>query len=510
MMRKSISSWITGCFALAFLVTASLAREPIFPRPGDLGPGSLPSPEEAEALASPSPTRVRLLTENKDAWAARWMVLDQATESIDVTYFEFHRDIFGKALLGKLLEKARQGVQIRLMLDGRGSLSSTYSLYYKSFLFELARKPNLEIKVFRPLDQSLKALPRSLRRLVASNHDKLILVDGRWVVMGGRNLAAKYYASPGDLEQPYYDTDVVFEGVELGGRVQEAFEREFDRLDTRTIEGSDFPRERLIDEIHWARVLMDRWLADGSGVDWDEPRIGIRYLVRSLGRDLAPFQSLKGHLPKFLAQASAFRLVPGELFDRMAAPRVTNTLTPELLRQIRAAKVSIDITTPYLVMTEQGLAAIADARARGVKVRILTNSPASTWNILTQSFFMTDWLDWMQAAPGLEIYMIEPDHEVHAKIYLFDQKRSIIGSYNFDPMSEKINGEVAIRLDSPEFTQQLTERFLARIQKSKACETRMTAEGVLEAVFGPEHMLEGSKGKWIRFLSRWPFLRSLV
>jgi len=48
-------------------------------------------------------------------------LIASAEKSIDFTSFIIKRDLFGRALIGLLLNRAKRGVKIRLMIDGRGS-----------------------------------------------------------------------------------------------------------------------------------------------------------------------------------------------------------------------------------------------------------------------------------------------------------------------------------------------------------------------------------------------------
>src|SRR5262245_13148506 len=64
---------------------------------------------------------LRLVRSNTDAWLERWRLLASARRSIDLSYFILHQDVFGIAFLGHLLERARSGVRIRLLLDAQRS-----------------------------------------------------------------------------------------------------------------------------------------------------------------------------------------------------------------------------------------------------------------------------------------------------------------------------------------------------------------------------------------------------
>ncbi|MEW6711579.1 MAG: hypothetical protein AB1403_17280, partial [Candidatus Riflebacteria bacterium] len=102
--------------------------------------------------------RIRFLPENVESWFARWHVLENAKQSIDVTYFILEQDIFGMSMLGMLMKKARAGVKIRLMVDARGTKGLTRKLIGQDVLQEMVKYPNVEIRVFNPVHRKLWAL----------------------------------------------------------------------------------------------------------------------------------------------------------------------------------------------------------------------------------------------------------------------------------------------------------------------------------------------------------------
>src|SRR5437016_1242040 len=104
-----------------------------------------------------SPAFVRVLTDNQDAWYARWNVLENG--------------FFGRSFLGLLLRKAKEGVTVRLMLDARGTKMLTRRFFGQDLLQELAALPNVKVSVYNPVYKALLALPEDLRSGIASNHD---------------------------------------------------------------------------------------------------------------------------------------------------------------------------------------------------------------------------------------------------------------------------------------------------------------------------------------------------
>ena len=113
------------------------------------GIGTLDLRGTFEGLPKGSDATLRLLTANADAWAERWRLVAAAERTLDVNYFILHEDVFGVAFLGHLMVKARQGVRVRVVLDGLGTTLSR-SLRGKDYLDELA-EAGVVVKTYRPL-----------------------------------------------------------------------------------------------------------------------------------------------------------------------------------------------------------------------------------------------------------------------------------------------------------------------------------------------------------------------
>jgi putative cardiolipin synthase len=118
------------------------------------------------------------------------------------------------------------------------------------------------------------------------------------------------------------------------------------------------------------------------------------------------------------------------------------------------------IQSPYLVMSDNAKALFRAAVARGVKVRILTNSLASTDNLQAFSGYRNQRKQLLKM--GLDIREYKPDpanrselmsranppavppvFALHAKSMVVDGRIACIGTFNFDPRSENLNTEVA-------------------------------------------------------------------
>ena len=109
-------------------------------------------------------------------------MITAARQSLDVCSFLIGRDVLGDEVAALLMRRAREGVRVRLLIDGVG-------IY-------LGGRPNLKELVAAGVQVALFVSPlrSALRgRTNLRNHRKMVVVDGAWLWCGGRNLAAEYF-----------------------------------------------------------------------------------------------------------------------------------------------------------------------------------------------------------------------------------------------------------------------------------------------------------------------------
>jgi putative cardiolipin synthase len=141
-----------------------------------------------------------------------------------------------------------------------------------------------------------------------------------------------------------------------------------------------------------------------------------------------------------------------------------NTVNENLLVAVQGAHKSIVIQSPYFVMTERGLRALEAAAARGVAITVLTNSPASSDSPATQAAFLKQWPDLLARVPTARIFVVAESRLMHAKVGVMDDELSFVGSYNLDPLSAGVNGEVVGALWSPGIARHLAGLIRHRIE----------------------------------------------
>ena len=117
------------------------------------------------------------------------------------------------------------------------------------------------------------------------------------------------------------------------------------------------------------------------------------------------------------------------------------------------AKRSIVIESPYFILSKNSKKILQRAIDRGVKVRVLTNSLASTQNFFAQGGYVGKKKRLVRM--GLEVWEYKGPKMLHAKTILIDDKLVIIGNFNVDPRSEFLNTELAVVARDKQLARQL-------------------------------------------------------
>jgi phosphatidylserine/phosphatidylglycerophosphate/cardiolipin synthase-like enzyme len=459
-------------------------------------------------------SRIELLEGNTEAWAARWRLLAEANESIDVSYFILHQDVFGFSFLGHLLHKAREGVRIRVLLDALGTRMSLH-VSGNDYLDTLVGIKNVTLKMYRPLffrftDAFLTLNPIAL---AASDHDKILIVNGRLALTGGRNIGSEYFADPADDPMAFRDMDVLLEGKEIGASLAAVFEANFEAGEARAV------KPDAVDVVDWGKDLllaydaMDAWLR-GRPVP-EETRTAIRKKGFSWLEDLAKYPRLRGAL-----RGKPARSVVAEVRLLDSRPRLLKSGDPisvSLLRLARSAKHDILLQTPYLVLPREIVSVLEEAAARGVRITVLTNSPLSSDNAQSQAFFLEQWPELLGRVPTLRLFVFGDRHNLHSKVGTIDGRLVLIGTYNIDPFSMAVNGEVVAAVWSESLARQVraeTQRFLSggppvvyeyRIGRDGQGRPQRDGDGKVVVAFGTEH--HATPGQWKDVKRYWTLLR---
>lgn len=179
------------------------------PTPHDEEWGLLPisrfPAEEAEWIFPPtSGNRARILVDGREAYPAMEQLIAEARHHLHLLYYIWQPDGTGRRFRDLLIDKARAGVQVRVLYDAVGGANIR-----RGFMAPLAAA-GAEVEPFMP--------PRFFRRsldLNFRNHRKLLIADGQAAILGGLNIGDEHCDN-------WRDTAVLVRGPVLD-QLQEVF-----------------------------------------------------------------------------------------------------------------------------------------------------------------------------------------------------------------------------------------------------------------------------------------------
>jgi len=394
-----------------------------------------------------------VLERGEEALLWRGALTDRAERSIDAQYFIWSEDNVGTIAAERLLRAAERGVRVRVLVDDL-SLSTD-----ARFLAMLDAHPQIEIRIYNPTGvvgrtylPKMLAFVADFKRMNRRMHNKALIVDGAVAVIGGRNIADQYYDM--NREYNFRDRDLV-----AVGPVVDQIERGFDRY-WNSIWA--VPVEACV-QVDFSEAERAAYYARLHGYAGDPKNFPERF-NEALGEMQARLHDLGGVL--VWGDARVIYDLPGKNDDpgRMNAfGEMGRELTTATLR----AKREILAETPYLVMLPGTFTVLKSLQERGVRVRILTNSLASTDEPYAFSRYAMQRDELLGLGVELHESMPRPEYHgeivarlprmqqpsrlaLHAKTMVIDRRIVFIGSFNMDPRSTHLNTEMGVLIDSTE------------------------------------------------------------
>jgi len=345
---------------------------------------------------------VRILADDREAAQARVDLIRQAKDSIEVLYFIAKDDRIALAMLQLLRDARRHGVRdVRVVIDG------SFRRIPKAVLAHL-RDEGVRVRTYHPFD--LRHPTWMLHRM----HEKIILVDGKRYITGGRNLAESYFGM--GRETKYRDLDIYVDGpsaADAGRR----FEQVWDSRDVADLHGHVTGRSKRDAAQHLGDALeaMTRggFLDLGPARDWNKGAI-----------DAGPVRFLAGHD------------IGGDIADRIAA-----------------AKESVVIESPYFIPPRFLRELLLKKLAEGVRIVVVTNSVRSTDGLLPQVGYLKYRGELARA--GIDFHEYKGPDCLHGKVIIVDGRVAMAGSYNIDPRSQYLNTEVMCVAENEELARAL-------------------------------------------------------
>ncbi len=144
------------------------------------------------------------------------------------------------------------------------------------------------------------------------------------------------------------------------------------------------------------------------------------------------------------------------------------SITQAFFAAITNAREKVYLTTPYLMPPKSILSALEMAALSGVDVRIIIPEKS---DVITPKWSSFSYVEELLEA-GVKVYFYEKGF-THSKFMIVDSVLSTIGTTNLDFRSLETNFEVNAFIYEKEFTQLLTEQFLADLKNSREINLRV-------------------------------------
>lgn len=380
------------------------------------------------------------LNQGHDALLTRVSLIESAQKSLDLQYYIYRGDETSSFITWRLYEAAKRGVRVRLLLDDMQKRND-------EVMAAMNAHPNIEIRLFNPhqyRSARLFGFASDFDRLNRRMHNKSLVADSVAAVVGGRNIGNEYFSF--ESEVSFGDFDLLLYG--------QTVQQTADQFD-----------------LYWNSVyaIPMEWLFPNSKQITDaaiNKRVDELQLREKFSEGHYNFTNLdmydeltKDKLNLYWGQGQIWFDLP----DKVATHE--SQLIANLSELLARVEDSFVLISPYFVPTEAGTRALTNAAKRGVDITIVTNSLASN-----DVFAVHGWYSKYREellASGIELWEVKASAKLkskwsltgssraslHAKAMLIDNKTLFVGSMNWDPRSAKLNTEMAVVIDHPNYVQ---------------------------------------------------------
>jgi cardiolipin synthase C len=285
-------------------------------------------------------------------------------------------------------------------------------------------------------------------------HDKLFIIDNTAMIMGGRNLEQDFFGVGCRL---YVDIDFLVTGEPVPCASRYYNQRWQECVSAQPRLSGEEAKKMLKKQVHkhWnsmsyedAYCEIDCWLSQLSA----SPLMASNLPCR----ERFPMPDQQPCSMEFLHDC-----VGGSKQDSAA-------ISQRIFTSLRQAKRSIQLSTPYFVISNELQDILRDASHRGVSVTILTNSLESTDQVVAHAGYANQRR--FLVRHGIQVLEYQGNRPLHAKMILIDGHTTILGSHNLDMLSEKRNSEVAMLVRDPAFAVQANEVYRSFVRGSDRVE----------------------------------------
>lgn len=364
--------------------------------------------------------KVYLLEDEREGLQIKIDAIRAAKSEVSLAYYAIYQDESGYRVLASCIEAARRGVHVRIIVE---SLASKLS---KPLLEYLCRE-NISVQFFNRFHW------KKMYSNIHSLHDKLLIVDNKYYITGGRNITNNYYSTLYPSKKSFVDMEILVDGITTHQAT-----RYFNHLWTAPFASflNNKTKKHNEKKIKNIKVIIDSLIQHDTIND-----IQI-WLIKT--KEVERILFVRDYYQEF--------------------PR-TRFVSNKILSLIYEAQNKIIAETPYASPPKQLRRAMRCSVRKGARVRLVSNAAHATDVLIAAAIYANDrkrYLRW-----GVKAYEYTGPKTLHSKTMVIDDYISVIGSYNLDQLSFSINSEAITVVSDSAFAQQVTRVLDDRIPLSQ-------------------------------------------
>jgi putative cardiolipin synthase len=304
-------------------------------------------------------------------------------------------------------------------------------------------------------------------------HNKTVIADKRFAILGGRNIGDRYFG----IYEPFVQNDL---DVLVAGQLVDEIADTFDAY---------WNSEHSYPVVWFARDPRPRQSIDVTRADLDAAVAGARDTLSAFPLEPTTWADyFEGLVDGFAAGRGRVIWESPDIFDFDR-----ERLYSQFKQLVATAKHEVLISSPYFIPDEEFRTILKTLAARGVRVAVVTNSLATNNHIVAH----TGYRRWRREvlAAGIELYELRADAAalalyvtppvqpralgLHTKAVVIDGERAFIGSPNVDPRSMVYNTEIGIVSDSPALAREVAALITRDMDPQNAWRVTVNEEGWL-------------------------------
>ena len=364
---------------------------------------------------------IDIYTIGKDLYDTMAESISQAQNFVYLTTYIFDDDPLGKRLAQILAEKAKSGVDVKVIYDDVGCWKTS------DRFFRQMRNDGIDVRPFMPV-----RFPAFTRRINHRNHRKFCIVDGKTGFIGGMNIAQRYVDGKGGT--PWRDMHLKVQGDVVRGLMNVFYE----------------------DWFFVSKELLTPPFTPSHGSTENNPSTPPPPSTPSTSSG----QESSGQ--EGSVQAGSGQAEATEGTEKAFAQIVTSSPTDPwhnimqgYVKVLLEAQEYVYMESPYFLPTEPVLLAMRTAALSGVDVRLmLSHHSDSTIVDWASRSFLGDMVD-----AGVKVYLYEQGFN-HSKLLVCDDAICTCGSTNLDFRSFENNFESNIFIYDASVAQRMKKQFL--------------------------------------------------